>query len=216
MGRPPPESSLLAAPSSHTPKREIISCQDISLYWQRDLGSAQERLILAFISGFRKASKTWASACTAQKGVFEEFPPTEYLRLPQTQPTRPLGWAVCHLFPSEPLPKVQMMTLGSSRPVQFNACCSTVALRFLSYISQHIYSDTPVSVQVSAALPGSAKDSKYISEGERSGMASNFNQGHIGECRCAAQGYYTQHLSCELYSSCVQHFCSATERNGKG
>jgi len=73
-----------------------------------------------------------------------------------------------------------------------------------------------VSAQVSAALPGSAKASKYISEGERSGMASNFSQGHIGECWCAAWGYSTQHLSCQLYSSCVQHICSATERNRKG
>lgn len=61
-----------------------------------------------------------------------------------------------------------------------------------------------MSAQVSAALPGSAQASKYISEGERSGMASNFNQGHIGKCRCAARGYYPQHLSW----SCIPAACS--------
>lgn len=52
-------------------------------------------------------------------------------------------------------------------------------------------------------------------EGKRSGMASNFNQGHIGGVLVCSVRILSTASFTELHSSCVQHSCAVTGGNGK-
>lgn len=188
MGRPSPASSLLAIPSPHAPERKIISHQDISLHWQKDEGRSLEGLILAFTSA--NLPKPEQQHVQLRK-TFEQAPTNGV----HWTSSRPLGWAMCHLFLHEPFPEVQMMTLGSSHRGQFHACCPTVALRFLSYMSWHSrFLPTPREREVQEKAQGWLPVLTKV----------------------AGRGCSTQHLSHQQCSSCVWCSCSATERNGKG